>query len=80
VRNHPELLSPLQLCFFFRQRREHDVFQALLKMVPGLEERLTEGIEGDVATIAEMVSHELCISTILYYANIVGVTKGHVHR
>jgi hypothetical protein len=49
-------------------------------MVPGLEERLTEGIEGDVATIAEMVSHELCISTILYYANIVGVTKGHVHR
>jgi len=65
VRNHPDLLSPLQLCFFSRQQREHDVFWALLTMVPGLEERLTEGIEGNVATITEMVSHEHCISTIL---------------
>ncbi|KIM89667.1 hypothetical protein PILCRDRAFT_60453, partial [Piloderma croceum F 1598] len=41
--------------FFFRQRREHDVFQALLTMVPGLEVCLTEGTEGNAATITEML-------------------------
>jgi hypothetical protein len=66
----PKCVIILSFCHLFnsvvsRQQREHDVFQALLKMVPGLEERLAEGIEGDVATIAEMVSHEHCISTIL---------------
>jgi hypothetical protein len=42
-----------------RQRHEHGVFQALLQMVPGLEERLMEGSEDDIVAIAEKVSSKL---------------------
>jgi hypothetical protein len=38
-----------------RQRREHRVFEALLQMVPGLEERLLSGSEENIVNIAEMV-------------------------
>jgi hypothetical protein len=38
-----------------RQRREHRVFDALLQMVPGLEDRLLNGAEEDVMHVAEMV-------------------------
>jgi hypothetical protein len=38
-----------------RNRREHRVFTALLQMVPGLEDRLTDGGGSDVVAIAEMV-------------------------
>ena len=38
-----------------RQRREHRVFQALLQMIPGLEDRLMGGSESDVMGIAESV-------------------------
>ena len=38
-----------------RQRREHRVFEALLMMIPGLEERLMNGSEEDTVGIAEMV-------------------------
>ena len=41
---------------FFRERREHRVFQELLKSVPGLEERLMEGSEEEVDIVAELVS------------------------
>jgi hypothetical protein len=38
-----------------RQRREHRVFELLLQMVPGLEDRLMSGSEGDLVLIAELV-------------------------
>jgi len=50
-------------CFFnvhVRQRREHRVFHALLRTVPGLEERLLEGSDDGAVTAAEMVSFLLC--------------------
>jgi hypothetical protein len=40
----------------YRQRREHGVFRVLLQMVPGLEDRLIEGSEEDIMSIAVMVS------------------------
>jgi len=39
-----------------RQRREYRVFEALLQMVPGLEDRLMNGSENDVVDMAESVS------------------------
>lgn len=41
---------------FCRQRREHRIFNVLLQMVPGLEDRLMEGSGEDLLTIAAMVS------------------------
>lgn len=38
-----------------REQREHRVFQLLLQMIPGLEERLVEGSEENVLHIAELV-------------------------
>jgi hypothetical protein len=38
-----------------RQRREHRVFETLLQIVPGLEDRLLAGDEEGVVHIAEMV-------------------------
>lgn len=40
----------------YRQRREHAVFNVLLQMVPGLEDRLMEGSEDDASAIAAMVN------------------------
>ena len=39
-----------------RQRREHRVFETLLQMVPGLEDRLLTGADDGVLHVAEMVS------------------------
>lgn len=41
---------------FGRQRREHRVFEALLQMIPGLEDRLMNGSEEDIVAVAELVS------------------------
>jgi hypothetical protein len=41
-----------------RQKHERHIFEALLNMVPGLKERLTEATEDEVAFVAEMVSYE----------------------
>jgi hypothetical protein len=38
-----------------RERREHKVFQQLLLMIPGIEERLMEGSDEDIVHIAELV-------------------------
>lgn len=38
-----------------REEREHRVFKLLLQMVPGIEGRLTESSDEDVAHIAELV-------------------------
>ena len=40
----------------YRERREHRVFQELLKSVPGLEERLLQGSEEEVDIIADLVN------------------------
>ena len=40
----------------FRERREHRVFQELLKSVLGLVERLMEGLDEEVDIVAELVS------------------------
>jgi hypothetical protein len=39
-----------------RERREHGVFQKLLQMVPGLEERLLTGSEEETIFVADLVS------------------------
>jgi hypothetical protein len=39
----------------FRERQEHRVFQLLLQMIPGLEERLVEGSEENIIHVAELV-------------------------
>lgn len=39
-----------------RERREHKVFQELLKLVPGLEERLMTGSDDEVAITSDLVS------------------------
>lgn len=39
-----------------REQQEHEVFQALLRMVPKLDERLVEGTTEEVQHIAGMVS------------------------
>ena len=41
--------------FHFRQRREHHVFQQLLQMVPGLEEHIMSGNDGQIMEVAEHV-------------------------
>ncbi|KIM89596.1 hypothetical protein PILCRDRAFT_60503 [Piloderma croceum F 1598] len=41
--------------FTHEERREHRIFCILLQMVPGLEERLMEGFNEDVAHIADLV-------------------------
>ena len=38
-----------------RERREHMVFQTLLQMIPGIEERLLEGSDENTLHIAELV-------------------------
>ena len=40
---------------FQREHREHCVYQELLKAVPGLEERLVNGSEEELAIVAELV-------------------------
>lgn len=37
------------------ERREHRVFRSLLKMIPGLEDRILEGEDGEVLSMAELV-------------------------
>ena len=39
-----------------RQRKEYAVFRELLRMVPGLEARLMESSEEQVANIADLVT------------------------
>jgi hypothetical protein len=55
------ILLPLHNLTFvaFRQRREHRVFRALLRMVLGLEERFLEGSVDEAVIIAELVRPSL---------------------
>jgi hypothetical protein len=38
-----------------REKREHDVFKSLLRLIPGLEQRLMEASEEEIEMIAELV-------------------------
>jgi hypothetical protein len=49
----PHFYIPLIMCF--RERREHAIFQELLKSIPGLEERLVTGSDDEVMIVAELV-------------------------
>lgn len=42
--------------YSIRERQEDDVFRKLLRMCHGLEERLLDGSDGEVALIADWVS------------------------
>jgi hypothetical protein len=53
----PEETFTLECVCDIKQRREHRVFDALLQMVPGLEQRLVQSSDDDdVVRIAELVS------------------------
>ena len=53
--SYSRLLVQDGLISFVTEREEHQVFQRLIQMVPGLEDRLVEGSDEDVAHIAELV-------------------------
>lgn len=57
-----DLTTDPQTLFTCRQRREFQIFQDLLRIIPGLEERLLNGDEADAAYIAESVSVALVLS------------------
>ncbi|THH16841.1 hypothetical protein EW146_g3868 [Bondarzewia mesenterica] len=50
-----ELAEQPEENFTAEERREHNVFNTLLQSVPGLEERLMNGSEDDMAQIAELI-------------------------
>jgi len=72
-------VSPRSMCLLpsprclthlpFRERREHRVFQLLLQMIPGLEERLVEGSEENVIHVAELVCFLLatCLERLMQF-------------
>jgi hypothetical protein len=67
-----KMKSLSQALFTYRERREHRVFDALLQMIPGLEQRLIESSDDeDVLRIAELVS----ISHFVYGASYLLVRK-----
>jgi hypothetical protein len=49
------LMQPIAQCSASRQRKEHKVFQLLLKMVPHLTECLMEDSEEECMVIADLV-------------------------
>ena len=44
----------------YRERQEHRVFDNLLRMVPGLQDRLTECTEDELNHIADLVRLYQC--------------------
>src|SRR5882762_266663 len=42
---------------YTRERREHRIFQQLLQMIPGLEDRLMNGSSEYVVHVGELVCH-----------------------
>jgi len=60
-----------------RERREHRVFQELLKSVAGLEERLMEGGDDEVDVVAELASILVSyVSKLIIYLAYHKLTKG----
>jgi hypothetical protein len=45
----------------YREQREHRVFNKLLQLIPGLEERLMEKSEEEATLMAELVTSRSCI-------------------
>jgi hypothetical protein len=50
-----ELAEEAEESFSHEEQREHRVFQRLMEMVPGLEDRLVEGSDEGVVHIAELI-------------------------
>jgi hypothetical protein len=58
-------LPSVDSSILLRERREHAIFKELLKTIPGLEERLVQGSEDELAIVAELVgTHEFVV--VLY--------------
>jgi len=50
------------MCRVVSERREHRVFDTLLKSIPNLEERLMVSSEEEIAMIADLASADLTFS------------------
>lgn len=58
------LLSLLKLfVIYFRERQEDKIFRELLRMCHGLEDRLLESSDGDLAHICDLVSGYFTLKT-----------------
>jgi hypothetical protein len=55
-----------------REQEEHRAFKLLILTIPGLEDRLVEGSDEDVAHIAEQVS--------AFHSNIEPIPLNHLRR
>jgi hypothetical protein len=58
-----------------RERREHAVFKALLRIVPNLEDRIMAGSEDDLTEIADSVSSSHYI--LVHFISLCSFVKGH---
>jgi hypothetical protein len=64
-----------------RERREHRVFQELLKSVAGLEERLMQGGDSEVDVVAELVSIMVSYAFGLsFISHIISSPKAHLEQ
>jgi hypothetical protein len=61
---------------FSRERREHRVFDKLLQMVPGLEERLLTGSEEEITFVAELVSLRSSFTINLFFMGVLDTERG----
>lgn len=61
--------------YSYRQRREHRVFEKLLGMIPGLEERLVNGSDTEVLEVAEHVSQFIFNLVLLIITHLRGSSK-----
>jgi hypothetical protein len=65
-----------EICLTFgREKREHKVFQVLLQMIPGIEERLTESSNEELIHIGELVGDPILMLS-LRHANCTQIQKG----
>lgn len=69
----PPISSPLMIVErIHREQEEHRAFKLLILTIPGLEDRLVEGSDEDVAHIAEQVS--------AFHSNIEPIPLNHLRR
>jgi hypothetical protein len=65
------------MSYFLSEISEHRLYQALLKLSPGLEERLNTGSENDIHYVANMVSyHDHHPGPKLSASTLYKITKG----
>jgi hypothetical protein len=87
VHENPPTLDTLEFvtpaCFFFshilpREIREDRAFQELIRMCPGMKERLAESTDEDIRRMADSVSHPAI--TYICFLSLVADTKGDQWR